>query len=357
VSRGRQPHRVIQWSTGNVGAHAVRAIAERPSLKLVGAYVTNADKDGRDVGDIVGVAPLGVKATTDADRLVALDADVVLHCPLPSLVHGDDPDLDLDVICRLLASGKNVITVVGYMYPKVYGPRVMRRLADACRRGGTTFHGTGLNPGWMGELLPLTMSALCRRIDKVHVTEITDFVGYPSPEIMMSMMGFGSSPAAFARRGRRRREWLDALFRESIQLLADGLGVHLDRITHQVEVDVAPGDLDVAAGRIERGTVAGQHWVWTGRVGRRDVLVHETVWRMGPDAGTAWPTGDHRIQIDGQPRMRIDLRPSWLSDGLQATAMHAVNAVPAVVAASPGIRTFLDLPLLTGRDTVGPADR
>jgi hypothetical protein len=170
-----------------------------------------------------------VEATTDVDRIVALDADVVLHCPLPSLVHGEQPDLDLDVICRLLASGKNVITVVGYLYPKVYGPRVVRRLRDACRRGDTTFHGTGLNPGWMGELLPLTMSALSRRIDRVHVTEITDFVGYP----------------------------------------------------------------------------------------------------------------------------RIDLRPAWLRDGLQATAMHAANAVDAVVAAPQGIKTFLDPPLLTGRGAAG----
>lgn len=344
-------YRVIQWSTGNVGAHAVRAIAGDPTLRLVGAYTYSGDKIGADVGEIVGTDRLGVRATDEVERLVETAADVVIHTPLPSLVHGDDSGLDLDVICRLLSSGKNVITVVGYMYPKAHGPSVVRRLERACRAGGTTFHGTGLNPGWLGELVPLTLSSLSRRIDRIHVTEITDFARYPSSKIMLDIMGFGKRPTVFRREGRRRREWLNGLFRESIELVADGLEYRLDRISESLEIDVAASSYDVAAGTIEAGTVAGQHWTWSGRIARQAVVTHETIWRMGPDAGADWPRGDHSVVIEGEPSMRVELGSGWLSDGLQATALHAVNAVPYVVDAASGIKTFLDLPWILGRNT------
>jgi len=342
-------HRVICWSTGNVGAHAVRAVAERPDLALVGVYTYGDAKAGRDVGDIVGIDPLGLTATNDLDALIATAADVVIHTPLPSLVYGEDPDLDLTTICRLLASGKDVITVVGYMYPRVHGPEVVDRLTDACAAGNSTFHGTGLNPGWMGEILPLTMSALSKRIDAITVTEISDFARYPSPQIMFSMMGFGATPDDFAHNGRRRADWLNGLFRENITLMADGLGIDLDAVDDHLELDLATSTYDVAAGTIETGTVAGQRWVWTGRIGDRVVLTHETVWRMGPDAGAEWATGDHSIVISGEPAMELRFGGRWLSDGLLATAMHAVNAIGVVGAADPGIKTFLDLPPIFGR--------
>jgi hypothetical protein len=341
--------RVIVWSSGNVGAHAIRAILDRPDLKLVGVHTYTPTKAGTDAGVLVGVDAVGVRATSDVDLLVRRKADVVIHTPLPSLVYGADPDEDLDVICRMLASGKDVITTVGYLYPKVHGPAVVRRLERACRAGGASFHGTGLNPGWLGELVPLTMAALVRRIDQVVVTEISDFARYPSPEIMLGIMGFGKRPVPFKRQGARRKDWLDGLFRESIAMMADGLGLTLDRIGSTVELDLADAAYDVAAGTIGAGTVAGQRWRWVGRVGRREAIVHETVWRMGPSAGASWPTGPHRVEIMGEPAMRLEFPDGWLRNGLQGTALHAVNAIDAVHAAAPGIRTFLDLPLITGR--------
>lgn len=327
----------------------MRAVVERPDLELVGLYVHSESKAGRDAGELVGIDPVGVTATSSIDELVATDADVVIHAPLPSLVHGDDPDADLDAICRLLESGKDVITVVGYMYPSVHGSEVVDRLDAACAAGRSTFHGTGLNPGWMGEIVPLTMSALSRSIDTITVTEISDFARYPSPEIMFSMMGFGSDPDTFERTSRRRAHWLNGLFRENITLMAHGLGVELDRVDDQLELDLATETYDVAAGTIEAGSVAGQRWVWTGVLDGRPVLTHETVWRMGPSVGADWPTGDHSIVIAGEPSMELRFGGRWLSDGLLATAMHAVNAIGVVDDAAPGIKTFLDLPPIFGR--------
>ncbi len=346
------PLKVIQWSSGNVGRHAVAAVADRPDLKLVGMYVYGADKEGRDAGEIAGVGKLGVKATRDVERILKLKADVVIHAPLPSLVYGEDPDADVDTFCRLLASGKNVITTVGYLNPKVHGSKLVRRLESACRAGNSSFHSTGLNPGWMGDLLPLTMTALSSRIDEIHVLEISNFQHYPSPEIMFDMMGFGKTRAAFRRDAARYNHWLTSLFKESIQLVADGLGLRLDDIKATTRRVLAEQDLATAAGTVRAGTISGQHWEWAGVVGRRKLIRHETVWRMHETVAPDWPRGNHRVIVRGEPNMRLELRPDWIDGGLISTAMHAVNAIPYVCAAPPGIRTLLDLPWMTGRGRV-----
>ncbi len=345
-------YKVIQWSSGNVGKHAVRAVAERPDLKLAGMYVFSEAKAGQDAGEIAGIGKLGVKATNDVEKLVATDADIVLHTALPSLVYGDDPMADIDLFCRLLASGKNVVTTVGYMYPKVYGPRLVRRLEEACRRGGATFHSTGLNPGWLGDLLPMTMTALSRRVDRIHVREISNFQHYPSPEIMFDMMGFGKTPARFRKDAERYSFWLSGLFRENVQMIADALGVTLDGIKESTERELAGADLETAAGTVRKGTVAGQHWTWAGVAGGAEVIVHETVWRMHDSVAPQWPTGEHSVTIEGEPRMQVNFGAQWIADGLQGTAMHAVNAIPYVCEAPSGVKTFLDLPWIIGRGTV-----
>jgi 2,4-diaminopentanoate dehydrogenase len=106
-------YRVFQWASGTVGRHAANACLDRDSLALVGLHSFSAAKIGKDVGEILVRAPTGVRVTGGIDAVLASDADVVIHTPLPSLVYGDDPDRDVADICRLLASGKNVITAVG----------------------------------------------------------------------------------------------------------------------------------------------------------------------------------------------------------------------------------------------------
>ena len=344
-------YKVIQWSSGNVGKGVIRTIADRRDLELVGLYVHGDAKVGQDAGVIADIPTTGVIATGDVDEILATEADVVIHTPLPSLVYGEDPQTDIRNFCALLSSGKNVITTVGYLYPSVHGPELTERLEDACREGGSTFHSTGLNPGWMGDVLPLTLSSLSSRIDQIYVREITNFEFYPSPEIMFGMMGFGKTETEFERDVARYRSWLTGLFRENVQLVADGLGIELDGITDETSRAYAPSDLNPAAGLIREGTVAGQHWEWAGVKNGRKLIVHETVWRMHSSVAPDWPQGDHSIVIEGRPRMQINFDARWISDGLLATGMHAVNAIPYVCQAEPGIRTLLDLPWMLGRHT------
>lgn len=343
--------RVAQWATGNVGRHALRMILDRPDLELAAVYVTSAAKAGHDAGDLCGREAAGVRAVTTLDEVLAARPDVVVHAPLPSLVHGSDPDRDLRDIERLLRAGVDVITTVGYMYPQVYGPAVMDRLEAACTAGGATFHGTGANPGWFGDVLPLLMSGLSIRVDAVRVREISNFQHYPSPEIMFDMMGFGTTPEAFEARAGRHRAWLDGLFTEAVTMVAEGLGASVDTVERTLDTVVAAEDLDTAAGRVPRGGVAGQRWQWTALVEGRAFVTQETVWRMHESVAPEWPVGDWSLALDGEPRMRVSFPHGWNRDLLASTAAHAVNAVPDVVAAAPEVATFLTLPMVLGRRT------
>jgi 2,4-diaminopentanoate dehydrogenase len=136
--------RVIQWATGSVGRHAVAAVHEHPDLELAGALVYSDAKAGRDVGDICGIGPVGVTTTTDPDEIAALDADCVLYMPQGEM----NPMGAVDDICRLLASGKNVVStaVTGLIYPRSLGDKVVDKLESACAEGQTSFHATGIEP-------------------------------------------------------------------------------------------------------------------------------------------------------------------------------------------------------------------
>ena len=346
-------YRVIQWATGTVGRQAIKLVTSRPDMQLVGTYVTSSSKAGKDVGDLIGSAPLGVFATNDIDAICAIDADCVVHSPLPSARAGDDPGLDTDVICRLLASGKNVVTVVGYINPRTYGPVVYDRLVEACTVGGTSLHGTGLHPGAIAEVLPLAMSPLHTRIDRVVVTEAEEWSRYASPQIVFDMMGMGKSVEQFEADVARTRRWMDGLFGESIHLIAEGLGARLDGIESRLDVEVASDDFEIAAGTVRRGCVAAQRFRWEGMLDGEARIVQECVYRAAPHVVPEWgDTAGIRLNIEGRPGIDIRIGHEILERGVIATAAHAVHSIPAVVQAAPGVRTFLDLPLITGRTTM-----
>src|SRR5262245_19668020 len=176
-------YRVIQWATGGVGRAAIEGILAHPELELVGCWVHSKDKDGRDVGELIGRAPIGVKATRDVDALLALPADCVLYSP----VIGNPA-----VVARILASGKNVVTPLGWFYP--FASKGVAEIEAACRAGGVTLHGTGIHPGGITERFPLVISSLSRAITHVRAEEWSDIRSYSAPQVISDVMGFGKTP-------------------------------------------------------------------------------------------------------------------------------------------------------------------
>ena len=342
-------YRVIQWATGNVGRAAVQGILSHPQLELAGAWVHSADKAGRDVGDLCGLGPVGVRATADIDEILALHADCVVYSPLLP---------QRDEVVRLLESGKNVVTPVGWFYP--FNTPGVAELEAACRTGGVSLHGTGIHPGGITELLPLTVSRLCRNVRHVRAEEFSDIRVYRAELVVREVMLFGKPPEEA-----KASPMLDLLgygFGQSIDMLAAGLDMRLDErkaTTHEMAVATAP--IDTPVGVIAPGTVAAQRFCWQGLVRSEPVITVRVNWLMGErHLDPPWRIGGERfeVEVQGDPSVHVTFRglqpPFETADldrnpGIVATAMHCVNSIPYVCAAPPGIRTYLDLPLISGR--------
>jgi len=336
-------YRVIQWATGGIGQISIRHLADNPAFALVGAYVTSDEKDGKDLGELADIAPLGARATRDADALLTLDADCVNYAPLYA---------DVDEMCRILRSGKNLVTPVGFCYPKVLDPSVVARLEAACQDGGTSLHGTGIHPGFTGDLLALTYARLASRIDQIVVQEVADLRNHPSPKMNFEGLGFGRDPDDAKADPSPLITTMDRIFFESISLLADGLGIEVERFDTDFDVAVALRDLKVRSGEIPKGGVAGMRFEWQAWSGGKPVIVFRSFWKMDDDVDPDWgyDKSKYALIFHGLPSFKVNFEPTdpgpngdigyW---GRMWTAMAAVNAIPSVCAAAPGIRTHLDL--------------
>ena len=353
-------YRLVQWGTGNVGKHALRAIVERPDFELVGLRVYNPDKVGTDAGALLGRDPVGVAATDDTDEILALDADCVCYTALGSTL--DSAEGPLDDICRLLASGKNVVSsaVEHHAYfrpgfhPKGAGEHAYERLTDACAKGETSFFHVGINPGFAMDLWPIALSRLSRRIDRLTVTEIVDMGGYPSIHIVRDAIGFGLAPDQPSVVDQHNQDVYESAFYVSMRMVADAIGVELDDVQYHREVAVTDHPLEIAAGTIEAGTVAAMKMVFDGYVSGRPVITLELVWRVSGDVGAEWAQGASRwiVHVDGDPRIDSEITLVTTTDAGRATSLAVatllVNAVPSVVAAPPGLLDNLTIPLHGG---------
>ncbi|PRY02073.1 dihydrodipicolinate reductase [Allonocardiopsis opalescens] len=342
--------RVVQWATGTVGRAALRALLARPGFEVVGVYAHQPDKAGRDAGELAGMAPVGVRATGDIEEILALPADCVAHMPLPAAYFGDDPDHDTKTICRLLASGKNVVTTTGFTHPYSYGPELVSRLENACRVGDSSLHGTGISPGFLTQLLPFALSTMSMRIDHIYLRDCSDYAGHPSRQIVVDLMGFSRDAEAYAAAVRPFRAFHRQLYTESLDLLARALGVELHDVEEDDEVVEAAQDYTVAAGPIPKGTVCGSRWQFTGIVHGRPLISMECVYKADAGRLSRWGTPGFTVRVEGRPSFMAKVEE--LDYGMLAAAAHAVNAIPALVAAPAGIRTFLDLPLTGGTGTI-----
>jgi hypothetical protein len=347
--------RIVQWATGNVGREAVGAVHRHRDLTLVGALVYDPAKAGRDVGEICGIGPIGVEATGDRDEILGLDADCVLY-----MAQGEmNPAAAIDDICALLASGKNVVStaLTALIYPKAAGDEVVARLEAACAAGRSSFHGTGIEPGWAGEVLPLTMSGILGRVDSILVQELMDYSTYAVPEMVFDIMGFGHPPDADVPLS--DPELIGTAFKAPLLLVAHGLGAEVERFEYDRQVAVASERVTAAVGTIEAGTVSAQRFSCTAIVGGRRALTLEHITRIGEGQAPDWPAGrGWRVTVAGEPSMVLDATIAVNGEddtrqGCLGTAMHAVHAIAPVCSAEPGIRTFLDLPMICGRGALG----
>lgn len=344
--------RVIQWTTGNVGQRALRAIVAHPELQLVGVYSHGTEKVGRDAAPLCGLDdPTGVIATNDIDALLALGADACCYTPQWP---------NVEEMSRLLAAGVNISSTAAFITGQHLGPEAVARINAAALRGNATIFGTGMNPGF-ANLFSLISAQLCDRVDQVRVLESVDTTGYASEE-MQDSAGFGHTIGEHGLEALTERG--TAVFGDAVAMTADALGVELDEISFDAQYSTATQDMDFGYMRIAEGTVAGIRANWRGRAFGRDVIVLSVAWIMGSHMKPEIPIRDgYFVEIDGRPSVRSRIQvlppadwsePGFMGLGMIMTAMPAVHAIPAVVAAPAGIATHATLPVVTARGMVGP---
>jgi 2,4-diaminopentanoate dehydrogenase len=344
--------RVIQWATGGVGKAAIECVINHPQLELVGCWVHSPDKNGIDVGQIIGADELGVTASSSIDEVLALDADCVMYSPL---IPKDDE------VIAILRSGKNVVTPVGWVYPDLSNPR-HKAVADAALEGGVTLHGSGIHPGGITERFPLMLSSLSSAVTHVRAEEFSDIRTYNAPDVVRHIMGFGGTPEE-AMQG-PMASLLESGFKMSVRMIADHMGFRIDHDIRTIqEIAVATSDIDYEPFPITVGTVAARRFRWQALTDGEPVITAAVNWLMGEEnLDPGWNFGGRgerfEVEITGDPTVDLTfkgLQPPSIVEGLKrnpgvvATANHCVNAIPYVCAAEPGIKTYLDLPLFAGR--------
>ena len=344
-------YKVIQWATGGVGRAAIEGVVAHPDLELVGCWVHSADKLSRDAGELAGLAPLGVAATDSQEEILATEADCVIYAPaFPNE----------DEVIALLESGKHVVSPLGWFYKGRI--KHAEKLEAACLKGSAVLHGTGIHPGGFTERLPLQLTALQGSTSYVRSEEFSDIRSYDAPAIVGEMMLFGKTEEEA--KASPMGAFLAAGFYQSIQMVADGLQLPLDGMNtvHKVALATMP-IAETPIGTIEPGRVAAQRFVWQGLRGGAPVIEAIVNWLMGEEGYDApWGFGErgqrYEVEVRGDPDLSAvyhGTHPSSVAAGLErnngivVTAMHCVNSIPYVCVASPGLCSYLDLPLVAGR--------
>jgi 4-hydroxy-tetrahydrodipicolinate reductase len=353
-----RPVRVFQVATGNVGREMIGRIQRHPDLELVGLHCYTPEKIGRDAGELAGLDPVGVRATGTVKEIIAAAPDCVTF-------HGVWPDFELYE--RVLEAGINVVTTADWVtghhrdtnhpHPADHphrGRRPSEVLEDACRRGGATYYGTGMNPG-LAQILTIVHSCDVADIEKVTCTESVDVSCHHSADTWVNC-GFGmpvGDPEV-----PRRLEHGTRVFEDGVRLMADALGLELDEVVFEHELGATTKDVDLGWFRLPEGSLGAAAFSYVGKVAGTPRVELALEWQMTPHTEPKWDVqGCYITRIDGDPvilsKHLILPKPgtdfsspeSFAAIGMTVTGMPALNAIRAVVEAPAGCITSADLPL------------
>jgi hypothetical protein len=354
--------KVAAIGTGNVGQHALTQLINDPRFELTGVWVSSDSKAGRDAGDLAGLGvTTGITATTDLDAVLATGPACAVYTAMADnrLVEA------LEDYRRILAAGVNVVgsSAVFLQYPwQTLPAEMVTPIEDAAKAGNASLFVGGIDPGFANDLVPMALAGTCQTVEQIRCMEIINYDTYDSATVMFDVMGFGKpldEIPMLLQPGVLSLAWGSV-----VRQLAAGLGIELDEVTETHTRTPAPEDFDIASGHIAKGTAAALRFEVRGMKDGRAAVVLEHVTRLRDDLHPEWPQpaqegGSYRIEITGEPSYTLDLCLSSPNGdhnhaGLVATAARVVNAIPEVVAAPAGIRTTLDLPIVTGKGLYAP---
>lgn len=331
--RQRDPIRVLFWGLGEEGRKMADLTWRRPGMMPVGAIDSAPDRVGHDLGDLIGFGQrLGLTVNNDPEAVLASTRpDVTLIATGGGLkeVSGQ--------IRQAMEAGSNVICIAPEMiYPWASDPDLADRLDDQAHAYGVTVLGTGVNPGFVLDTLVIALTGCCLDVERIRASRVIGLDGFGREALAEE--GVGLSPSRFMERRKLDRK---AGLAESIHLIADALGWRLDRLEEQHDPIIAEKRREVGKIRVEPGQVAGTAHAAIGFVDGLARIVLEHPQQFAPEA-EALQTGDF-IEIEGKPNIHLSIQPGIAA--LEGSVAIAVNMIPAVLQAGPGLMTMADLPV------------
>ena len=351
-------YRVIVWGTGYVGKMVIRDLIDHPLFELVGVIVSNPEKDGVDAGELIGQGPIGIRCSTDAAAVLAIEADAVAHFG-PTAAH---PGVNIKSAISSMRAGKHWVStaMTPWVYPPICGPGEIDTVVQVCEETQKSCFTTGIDPGFANDLFPLTLMGLCGRVETVRIQELLDYATYAGD---YAPMGFGEPPEFEPIL--QNSDILIYSWGRTIPMIADAIGVELEKIDTVWEKWFATEPITYPFGVIETGTVAAVRFEIRGWVNGEPRIIVEHCNRITNDAAPDWPRAAsadndcYRVIIQGSPNITQEtlFRDEFTGDanagGCLSTGMRAVNAIPAVCALeTPGMLSPLDLPLIPGTGTM-----
>lgn len=343
------PLSVVQWSAGRVGTSSLRAVIEHPDLQLVGLWVYSESKQGKDAGELCGLSANGITATRDISDIIALKPDCVLYM---------QEGCNIDDVCRILEAGINIVTTRGEFHSPTRMDQSMRQKAEqACQRGNSTIHSTGVSPGFVTEALPIVLTSISRRLDCLTIDEFADMTASCSDEMLLDVLRYGRGPDEAS--DPNLLHHMSANFGQSLDVVADALSLPLDNIETTAETALANERIDLRGGGcIDAGTVAAQRFTVAGMRNGQALLQFRANWFCTTDLDKPWSIRENgwRILMEGDTPLDIyiGMPADVAADEMPLkmagyTAFRAVNCVPYVCAAKPGIVISSELPQIAAR--------
>ena len=323
--------RVLHFGLGPIGTAIVKQIASRPGFKIVGAVDIDSAKSGRDLGDVVGLnRRIGVKISNDAAKtLKATRPDVAVLCTSSS-IKKVLPQIEMILKFKTAI----VSTTEELSYPGYTHIRQARRIHAMAKKAKVAVLGTGVNPGFAMDALPIALTAVCERVERVVVNRVQDARIRRLP--FQQKIGAGLTTEQFQRKvddGSVRHVGLT----ESIAMIADALGWTLDRISDEIQPKLASVTISSEFLAVDPGYVCG---IIQDGVGYRK---NEPAIKLHMEAYLGSPETYDSVEIEGSPSLSMKITGGIHGD--VATASIVVNSIPKVLAAAPGLHTMRDLPL------------
>lgn len=323
--------KVIQYGLGAMGTEMAKAILQKKDLELVGAVVNRPEKNGKDVGELIGLkTKVGVKAYTDVKKVCKdCHADVLLHAAVsyvPKVWEQIQPAVN---------KGMSVVTIAEEMgYPFVKYPALCKKMDSLAKKKDVSILGSGINPGFAMDLMPVVLTGICNQVDFIKVTRLIDFSPF-GPSIQKNI-GIGMTVKEFKKKVKAKELPLHIGLPESMHMLAAALKWKLNKVYETRDSVIAERDIGVPGYmKIESGKVAGFDHRCFGQVNGKTKIIMEELGRVDP-------TLDYRntIEIKGIPDL---LETINVPAGQITTTNHAVNLIPQVLNAKPGLLCMLDI--------------